>query len=178
MIHHLLFAGFGPVCSSWRSTPWLSCPVETRPPPFDAGHPGDELQSLKAGTVLLDTRQSNMTTYVTLDIQTDRQINSQAELSEVKEFQEETYRQTCVNLPIRMESWETVCSPRGRKNMSYDCFNSSVNITNVLMNEEPLSNMCGDSTQFSVVATVLSSLLVLFVLLILFCCFNKSKSRI
>jgi hypothetical protein len=62
--------------------------------------------------------------------------------------------------------------------MSYDCFNSSVNITNVLMNEEPLTNMCGNSTQFSVVATVLSSLLVLFVLLILFCCFNKSKSRI
>jgi hypothetical protein len=82
----------------------------------------DELQSLKAGTILLDTRQSNMTAYVTLDIQTDRQMDSQAELSEVKDFQEETYRRTCVNLPIRMESWENVCSPRGRKNMSYDCF--------------------------------------------------------
>jgi hypothetical protein len=37
--------------------------------------------------------------------------------------------------------------------MSYDCFNSSVNITNVLMNEKPLTNMCGNSSQFSVVAT-------------------------
>ena len=36
----------------------------------------DELQSLKAGTILLNTRQSNMTAYVTMDIQTDRQMDS------------------------------------------------------------------------------------------------------
>lgn len=128
----------------------------------------DQLQTLKTGTVLLDTRQSDKTAYVTEHVNEVKQLDATAlqtgELSDVKAFQEDAYRQTCVNFPVRIEAWNIVCTPRGRENTSYSCFNASVNITNVHMNEEPLTNMCGPRISWTLSTLAPLALLLPFVL--------------
>ena len=98
----------------------------------------DVLQNLKTGTLLLNTKQSNTT--ITTSSHT---LAKDSKLAEIKKFQEETFRRFCVNVIVTIEAWDTTCSPQSRNNMSYVCFNSSRNITNVLMNDSPLSNTCG-----------------------------------
>jgi hypothetical protein len=74
---------------------------------------------------------------------------------------------------VTIEAWDTTCSPQSRNNMSYFCFNSSRNITNVLMNDSPLSNTCG--TELSMLWIVIPIFVLFFVLGSFFTCsFLKS----
>ena len=117
----------------------------------------DVLQNLKTGTLLLNTKQSNTTAFVSQATTETQRLNvtlaKDSKLAEIKKFQEETFRRFCVNVIVTIEAWDTTCSPQSRNNMSYFCFNSSRNITNVLMNDSPLSNTCG--TELSMLWIVL-----------------------